>query len=124
MLFHLSPTNVGRERPRVNRCAQVFICQCHGTNMVFMGVRDENRLNLVTSFLQPCDIRHDQIDPWCAIHIRKGHTNIHDNQTFSVLRPVAVDVAIHADLTCSAQRQINQTVRAHKLNAFPCCIRI
>ncbi len=82
----------------------------HRAHVILMRMGDEDRLEPVGPLGQPLDIGKDQIDPGGAVHMRKGHADIDEDQPFLARRPLAVDIGVHPDLARATEREINQTV--------------
>ncbi len=80
-LVHLEPRNGRRKRAGIDRRAQVAPKVAHGAHMVFVGVGDEDRLDLIAPRLEPADIGHDEVDTGRCVHIGEGHAQIDDDQT-------------------------------------------
>ena len=118
VIFHLAARDIGGERTRINRRAQCGIAMRHGAHMIFMRVRDEDGVKPVRAVLQPGDVRHDQVHTRRPVHIGKGNTQIDQNQPLLIRRTVPVNIGVHADLTCPAQGQVNQSFTAHFLSVF------
>jgi hypothetical protein len=57
----------------------------------------------------------DQIHARAAVHIGEGHAHIDQDQPLVVFGPIAVDIAIHADLSRATEREVNQSFAAHVL---------
>ncbi len=49
MFIHFATCNIGGERAGIDRRAQITPEMRQSTNMIFVGVRDKNRLKLVTA---------------------------------------------------------------------------
>ena len=73
----------------------------------------ENRFKLIFTVFQPAYIGQDQIDAGAAVHIRKGHPQIDQNQPFFTGFPIAIDIGIHANFTGAAKGQVDQSFTAH-----------
>ena len=115
MFAQLAPCDIGRERARINRRAKLFPIMPDGPDMVFMRVGDEDAIDHRTTFFEPRNIRQDQIHTRRRIHIREGHAQIDDNQPFSILGPVAIDIGIHADFAGTPKGQIDQAAHESPL---------
>ena len=99
MFIQLAARNIGRERPRIDRCAQLFPVMANGAHVVFVGVGDKDTLDLRLARFQPRNIRQDQIHARRAVHVGKGHAQIDNDQTFFAGCPIAVNIGVHADFT-------------------------
>ena len=95
----------------------------HRADVVLMRVGDEQRLDAVLVLFQPGDIGQDQIDTGRCAHVRKGHAHVDNNQALLARLAVAINIAVHADLAGTTQRQINQPVLAHvTASSFLLCL--
>jgi len=108
MFGQLAPRDIRCELARVNGRAKLFPHMANGANMVFVRVGDEDTVNHRATLFQPSDVRQDQIDARCAVHIGEGDAQINNDQAFCVFWPVSVDIGVHADLSCAAEGQIDQ----------------
>ena len=106
----LAPRDIGGEFTRIDRRAKAFPIVPDGTDVVFVGVGDENTHDIGTAFFQPCDIGHDQVDARGGVHVGEGHAQIDNDQFLFARKSISVDVGVHADLTGPTQGQINQAV--------------
>ena len=89
------------------------------TDVVFVGVGDEDRFDLIAPFLQPCDVRQDQVHAWGAVHIRKSDTKVDDDQPLFTGFAVAVDIGVHANFTRPTEGQIDKSFAAHIIQLCP-----
>ena len=110
LFLQLAPRDVRGEFTRIDRRAQLFPQQANRADVVFVGVGDENTLDLRPAFFQPGDIGENQINAGRTIHVGKGDAQIDDDQTLFAFGAIAVDVAVHADFTGAAKRHIDQSV--------------
>ena len=96
----LAPENGGGKRGCIDRAAQTRPEMSHGTNVVFVGVRDEQCLERLTALNDEGRIRHQHVRPRLA-GSGKGHTAI-DHEPGPV---VAVEVHVHADFAATTERE-------------------
>ena len=105
-----------RKGPRIDRHAEFRRSQSHSAHMILMTMRDQNGLEAIFARLKPRHIGKDQINARCCIHIWKGNSNINKDQTLFVFWPIAINICVHTNFACSAQRQIDQPILTHSLS--------
>ena len=117
-LIHLAAGKVGSEGAGIDRCVQIPVEMRNRTDVVLMGVGDENPFQLVGPLFQPADVRHDEINTWGAVHIGECHPEVDQNKAFLARFAIAIDIGIHANFPCPTQGQVDQTFSAHPWRPF------
>ena len=110
VFIQLAPCNVCGKGPRIDGRAQLFPVVPDSTYVVFVGVGDEDAINLRLAFLEPSNVWQDQVHTRRAIHIWKGHTKIDNDQTLFARLSVAINIGVHANFASAPKRQVNQAV--------------
>ena len=83
------------------------------TDMIFVAVGDENGVDSVRPLGKPAYVCKYQVHARRALHVRKCHAKVHDDQALPARRTVAIDIGVHADLVGAAERQVEQPVLGH-----------
>ena len=76
----------------------------HGAHMVFVGMGQDHADQIVPTLLDEARVGHDEINAR-RCQIAEGHAAIDDDPGLLSLRPIAVEIEIHADFIGSAERQ-------------------
>ena len=116
---HLPASDIGGKGARIDRRLQHLIGMRDGANVVFVGVGDKDRFDLIATLLQPRDVGQDQVHARRAIHVRKGHTDVDDDQPFFPGLAVTVDIGVHANFTRPTEGQIDKSFAAHIIQLCP-----
>ncbi len=77
---------------------------------------DEDRLDPAGIVGKPVHVGHDEVDAGRGLHVAEGHAEVDDDQPLRALRPIAVDIGVHADFAGTAERQVDQAVLCHAVS--------
>ena len=113
LLLHLAPRDRGGEGPGDDRRLQAAPQVPHRTDMVLVGMGDQDGLDPVGALFQPGDVGKDQVDARGRLHVGERDPQIDHDQPFAFGRPIAVDIAVHPDLARAAEGEIDQSVGGH-----------
>ena len=77
-------------------------------HVVFMGMGQKNRIQSICLFEDELQVRHNDFNAGCRVHVSETNPQINHDPAPFVLRTVAVEIAIHPNLTRATQRKVDQ----------------
>jgi hypothetical protein len=99
----------GGERRGVDRRLQARPQPGHRADVVLVGVGQDDAEDVVGIVLDEGRVRQDHLDTRRRL-VAEGDAQVDDDPLAIVLRPVAVEIEVHADLVGPAQGQEDQLV--------------
>ena len=110
--------HAGGERRGIDRHVEAGPEIVQRAIMVFMGVGDDDALEVLFLLGDIADVRQYQIDAR-QVRAGEGHAAIHHDPLALAFRPVAVKRQIHADFTHAAKRHKDQFVLFSHYFSYP-----
>src|SRR6266404_1878531 len=102
----------GAELGRVDRAFQLRPKVNDGTEMVLMGVGEDEPDQILALLFEKADVGHDEIDTRQMFLVAKGYAEIDRKPGALVAIAKPVDRQVHADLTDAPERRKGQFIRS------------